>query len=376
MNKQFSDAAMGRYEPLIQRYVDLCISGLREQCRKSSSIDINEWFESFTFDLAGDLTFGEAFGGLRTQGKDMVPKIVSTYIKCNLFMRTFDFSFPKWLAFILKKFIPQYLLDSRAAFREALASKAIARLEGKTKMEHDLLESFTAPDSGVTKKEIMVTAMLLIVAGSETSATLLTAATYLLLTHPASLAKLTIELHSAFSSRDEINRLSTAKLRYLNAVLSETMRLYPSLPDSLPRRTDTPTETICNRPVPHGTVVTIYHWAINHSSLNFYSPYSFIPERWLQPSTNPGFTGPTSIEVDRRDAAHPFQLGPRDCIGRGLALVQTRLMLCHLLWEFEFEELNEGVRESWPPRKSYFLWEKNGLAVEMKERQKEGQGSE
>ena len=69
--------------------------------------------------------------------------------------------------------------------------------------------------------------MILIIAGSETTATLLSGVTYLLLTNPQALATLTKEVRSAFQSEDDININSVSRLTYMLACLNEALRMYP-----------------------------------------------------------------------------------------------------------------------------------------------------
>jgi cytochrome P450 len=53
--------------------------------------------------------------------------------------------------------------------------------------------------------------------------------------------------------------------------------------------------------------VAVPHFAAYHNPINFKDPDSFIPERWL-----PG----AGYDGDRKDAFHPFSVGPRNCIGQ------------------------------------------------------------
>lgn len=63
-------------------------------------------------------------------------------------------------------------------------------------------------------KTLMINAMVLIVAGSDTSATLLSGLIYLLLKNPGCLQKITNEIRSAFKAEDEINFSSVQNLPY------------------------------------------------------------------------------------------------------------------------------------------------------------------
>lgn len=95
-------------------------------------------------------------------------------------------------------------------------------------------------------------AELLIVAGSETTATLLSGATYLLLKNPKVLARLTQEVRSAFKSEDEICISSAAQLTYLNACIEESFRSYPPVPIGLPRIVPEGGKTFSGQYVPEG----------------------------------------------------------------------------------------------------------------------------
>jgi len=71
---------------------------------------------------------------------------------------------------------------------------------------------------------------LLIIAGSETTATVLSGVTFLLLTNPHTMRKLEDEIITAFGSDDEINILAVQNLSYINACLDEGLRMYPPTP--------------------------------------------------------------------------------------------------------------------------------------------------
>lgn len=78
-------------------------------------------------------------------------------------------------------------------------------------------------------------ASTLVVAGSETSASIITSAFYFLLTCPDAYQRIRSEVRSSFKSAAEINVASVNKLEYLLACLNETMRMMPPVPSGLPR---------------------------------------------------------------------------------------------------------------------------------------------
>ncbi|KAL5472424.1 hypothetical protein PMIN07_000870 [Paraphaeosphaeria minitans] len=97
----------------------------------------------------------------------------------------------------------------------------------------------------MTRGEMMSTSGVLIVAGSETSATLLSGAIYYLVSNPTWLEKVRQELKGSFKTEEEMTFASLGQLKVLNAVLTETFRMYPPVPVLLPRATVEEDEIMC-----------------------------------------------------------------------------------------------------------------------------------
>lgn len=91
-----------------------------------------------------------------------------------------------------------------------------------------------APSSNLPEAEIAENFSAIMLAGFHTTQNALCAAIYFVLTHQDAKQKLTAELDSVFSSPAEIDG-RTAKMPYLNAVITEAMRLYPPVPVGGPR---------------------------------------------------------------------------------------------------------------------------------------------
>lgn len=153
----------------------------------------------------------------------------------------------------------------------------------------------------------MRTSGVLIIAGSETSATLLSGAMYYLLANPTWLHKLREELDGAFKTKSEITFAPLGQLKILNAVLTETFRMYPPVPVILPRATVQEGAMVCGTFIPKGTTIGVTSYAASRSSRNFKHPDVFAPQRHLN---DPEF------KDDNRSVIQPFSVGPRNCIGQ------------------------------------------------------------
>lgn len=104
----------------------------------------------------------------------------------------------------------------------------------------------------MTKEEIIPTFAIILLAGSETTATTLSATTFLLLKHPEVMRKLVDEIRSSFRSEDEITHLSVNKLKYQAAVIEEALRMHAPTPNGPPRVVDGQGDTIDGHWVPAG----------------------------------------------------------------------------------------------------------------------------
>jgi cytochrome P450 len=216
---------------------------------------------------------------------------------------------------------------------------------------------------------------LFIVAGSETTANLLSGLFARLLRHGDKMVKLQEEVRRVFGSESEITyaRAGTAELPYLNACLEEGLRIHPPLPISLLRTIPVASDTINGHWVPGGTSVSMGGWAASHNPSNFVDCDSFIPERWL---------ANTTTKVSSRFAANiktgmqPFSLGPRGCIGKNLSYMEMRVILARLVWNFEFVS-TDGAWQ-WDPQgemrfmKAYTTWQKPDLNVRVMKVTREG----
>lgn len=116
----------------------------------------------------------------------------------------------------------------------------------------DLVLQSEDKGKGLTRAEMNANSSLFMVAGTETTATLLSGLTYLLLSQEGntSLRKLIVEIRGAFTSSDDISMEATQALPYMNSCLKEALRMYPPIPIGLPHRTPKQGSTVCGYFIP------------------------------------------------------------------------------------------------------------------------------
>lgn len=208
---------------------------------------------------------------------------------------------------------------------------------------------------GTTGWQLAAHANALIIAGSETTGTLLSGLFYYTLSDPQIYSTLKNEIRSAFTSIDQITSRAATDMRYLTALINETFRIYPPIPIGMPRVASTD-QSVSGHLVPAGTTVSVHMWSITHSPANFREPFRFMPERWLDHS-----------HTDVLEASQPFLVGTRACMGRNMAWIELRILIAKLIWLFDFE-LVPGQSDWESKNKCFILWEKPGLWVRSKPR--------
>lgn len=175
-----------------------------------------------------------------------------------------------------------------------------------------------AGEGGLSDVEVRDELVTLVIAGHETVASALSWTLLLLADHPQVQQRLHAELDVVLPGRRAPGWADLAALRVTRSVVDEALRLFPPA-WVLTRRAESE-DQICGVAVPVGTLVIVSPWLLHRR-----------PADWPQPLT----FDPTRFDADRsatpRGAYLPFGVGPRLCIGRDFATVETVLTLAALL---------------------------------------------
>ncbi|KAL6901067.1 cytochrome P450 [Trichoderma evansii] len=355
----FSHQAMLDQEPIINKYVDTLLTELKAQCANQEKVDVVRWYNYTTFDIIGDLAFGEPFYCLEKSDYHPWVALIFSGVK-NLSFVSVCSKYGALGMILALLFVPKDLPAKGREHRRLSIEKTRRRLDSGSSRPDFMTALTTTRGSAeeLTFEELVSNASLLIAAGSETTATALSAATYYLGFYPETFKKLAAEIRSAFNSEKDINLTSVQHLTYLKAVIDEAMRLFPAAPGTQPRIISPGGDVIVGRYIPAGTIVGVWQWVNHHNPAHFRDAESFIPERWL---------GDARFENDKRDAFMPFSVGPRNCIGYNLAYAEMRLILAKVVWNFDIELAEESI--GWDMKsKVYMLWEKGPIYVQLTKR--------
>ena len=248
--------ALKDQEPIVNRYANLLVERLQEYASKAPSgeaatIDIGPWFNFTTFDIIGDLAYGESFECLENSRFHEWIKRVFDSVKGATWVASTRF-YPS-VEYVLLKLVSPYLRRMQVAHFGYIAQKVYRRLNWETQrpdfMSHVI-------QGGVEKAlpidQINSTFVVLTNAGSETTATALSGTMHYLINHPDKLIIVVDEIRERFQTADEISLDALQQLPFLNAVLKEGLRLCPPIPWILPRRVPAGGSLVCGTWLPAG----------------------------------------------------------------------------------------------------------------------------
>jgi cytochrome P450 len=183
----------------------------------------------------------------------------------------------------------------------------------------------TIPGTGrpMDRRAFRNEAIVLFMAGHETTANVLAWALFLLASHAPSAARVAAEA-AALPGRRVPTEADLPALPFTRAVVEETMRLYPPVP-FLSREALAPTR-LGELEVKRGALVIVSPWLLHRKADLFPAPDAFLPERFLPEAPRPP-----------RFAYIPFSTGPRVCTGQQLGLAEATICLSALAGRFRLQ---------------------------------------
>jgi hypothetical protein len=234
----FSDRALRDQEPMLKTYVDSLMHNLHQDAHEGKDVDMVKAYNYTTFDIIGDFAFGETFGMLSSRRDHAVLSMIFARLRSAVTLNSLTVipGFRYFLVLFLT-----VMQKEGFVLHEFVSSKVRKRIETGDTEKPDLmtgiLKNNTEDGMGITRAEINATASVLTIAGSETTATLLSGCTNLLLQNPRVMEKVKAEIRGEFHSVEEMTVPRLNQLPYMMAVLEESLRLYPPVPVALPRKT-------------------------------------------------------------------------------------------------------------------------------------------
>ncbi|KAK9498583.1 hypothetical protein O3M35_003183 [Rhynocoris fuscipes] len=150
---------------------------------------------------------------------------------------------------------------------------------------------------------------------------------------------------------------SLQMMKYLECVIKESLRLFPSVP-FIGRELFEDVYLPSGYTVPKGTLLLISVYLLHRNEKYFPNPDVFNPDNFLYESNN-----------ERHPYAYiPFSAGPRNCIGQKFAMLELKSVLAKIILEFEIEPADDGWELKLDP--NVVLQSCSGYRIKLKPRMK------
>ncbi|CAN1794289.1 Cytochrome P450 704B1 [Linum perenne] len=361
---EFASKNLRDFSTVVFRDYSLKLSSILSQASfDNQSVDMQELLMRMTLDSICKVGFGVEIGTLAPNLPDN--QFARAFDTANIIV-TLRFIDPLWRIKKLFNIGSEALLDrsmkiindfTYSVIRRRKAELEEARATGNDnskvriydQVKHDILTRFIElgenPESKMTDKSLRDVVLNFVIAGRDTTATTLSWAVYMIMTHDHIAEKLYTELKDFESDRAKeenvtllpcdvndiksfnqrvmqyaglLNYDSLGKLHYLHAIITETLRLYPAVPQD-------PKGILEDDVLPDGTkvkaggMVTYVPYSMGRMEYNWGpDAASFKPERWLKDGI---FQNSSPFKFTA------FQAGPRICLGKDSAYLQMKMAL-------------------------------------------------
>ena len=231
----FSNQALKKQEPLLLTHVTQFVRELQE--KRGSDFDLVAMLNFVTFEMMSDLAFSESMG-LFEGNQESIKWVesLSAELKMATLVRA-GLYYPSFLK--LLQFLTPRSLKEQRMYHVKRANERVDRRIGRDRKQTDIWSLTEREDADgktmLSVPEMHVNAKNFLIAGTETTATALSALNYYLLKNPAKLKKLTDEIRASFTSTEDMSLERLAQLKYLGVCIDEGLRLHPPVPIGLGR---------------------------------------------------------------------------------------------------------------------------------------------
>ncbi|EJT99156.1 cytochrome P450 [Dacryopinax primogenitus] len=325
-DRAFTTRALKDYHPLLSNRVRQLSDRLASECLKGT-VDIGKWFNACAFDVMGDLAFDSGFDIVQKGDIDGYSRTLNEAVRIGAIFINLP-----WTAVSAK--LPWLPVACKKAKLERFAQQQVRKRQAKVAYRKDLsywlvCASGAAAVTCATQFS-PAEAVLVIVAGSDSTSLVAFFLLYFLAQHPSVLNRLRQEIQDVYITHGELTINHLNELPYLNACINESLRLFPPVPNGHPRLAPKGGATVGGYLIPEGTTVIVPAYTIHRDPRYWTEPNAFRPERWLPEGVMEGWHHDTRAFV-------PFSYGPYSCIGRNLGRQEIRLTIAAVIQRFDFQ---------------------------------------
>ncbi|XP_070392533.1 cytochrome P450 3A14-like [Dermacentor albipictus] len=346
----FSSSKLKQMMPHIEEDASIFIKSLGQYADTGEEVHMLRKFEELSMDYVARGAFGidERFQGKPDHPLMAVAKATFRGVMKGPFhmIAQSTTSFGRlmkplyWLSLVLGKFSFEDLNEQTAKVIQLRKSDPSLRkhdvlqnlldaeyMEAEEERGDNKVANGSARKRALTTEEVITSAAVLFIGGFETTATTLSYVAYCLAKHPDVQEKLRREVVDAVGPNGSLDYETVMKkLKYLEHVVDETLRLYPPSVSGVARQAKEDFEYNGIK-YKAGTNVMAALYQIHRDQRYFSNPLEFNPDRF-SPENEASFT---------KAAFMPFGVGPRNCVAMRLALLKVRYTVAKMVQKYRME---------------------------------------
>ncbi|XP_069591491.1 cholesterol 24-hydroxylase-like isoform X2 [Ranitomeya imitator] len=300
---------------------------LQEKADGKCHVAMHTLLSRTTLDVISKVAFGMEMNSLEND-ETPFPRAISLVLRALVEM--FDpFIRFSWKKRNFVKEVQESVRLLRKTGKECIEKRKKAIQDGE-EIPMDILTQIlkgAAVEGYCDTEDLMDNFVTFFIAGHETTANQLSFTVMELARSPEILEKAQAEVDEVIGARRDIEYDDIGKLQYLNQVLKETLRLYPTAPGT--SRALEEDYVIEGLKIPPKATLSFNSYIMGRMERFFPDPLVFNPDRFHPDAPKPYFS------------YFPFSLGPRSCIGQVFAQMEAKVVMAKLLQRFQFE-LVEG----------------------------------
>ncbi|KAL8851458.1 MAG: hypothetical protein Q9221_003637 [Calogaya cf. arnoldii] len=384
VNEFYTTSAIHKIAYRIDSVTELFLSKLAHMAKseQNTPFDMCQMIRFYAYDALANITFGQMFGTLeKTSDVNGLIETIAAFIRYGQVVGVFVEWHPIIIR-LLQALTPggnKGLLHLKSIGENAMKrmdsdptssestnnNELVLKQEKSQERPHSFVsvmqERHLKDPSNFSRDDATSHMLPNIIAGADTTSATVNAAVYYLWRNARVLAKLRDELDKWAAAkaprRTVISMAEAQELPYLQAVLKETMRMFPGLGNNLVRVVPDGGLTIVKQFFPAGTVVGMNAF-VAHANRDVFGQDAdeFRPEPWLGDED-------TVAQMDQYFLS--FGRGPRNCVGRNIALVMLNTVIPELVLRFEFIPVDP--EKEWTIHNDAFMYQED-FQVEIRER--------